>query len=116
MTNENPKISAIGLKDGFEIEVSFTAIKGEFSFPDISGNAANDQKDDWARILLGMMLDPTLYSVVPKIPPFGSVERAETVLRSFFNSTEDLQIQYQNCQPAPIDDDADALSEADPIY
>lgn len=116
MTNENPKISALGLKDGFEIEVSFTAIKGEFSFPDISGNAPSDQKDDWARILLGMMLDPTLYSVAPKIPPFGSIERVETVLRSFFNSTEELQIQYQNCEPTPIEDDVDASSEDDLIY
>lgn len=116
MTNENPKISAIDLKDGFEIEVSFTAIKGEFSFPDISGNAPSDKKDDWTKILLAMMLDPNLYSEVPRIPPFGSIERVETVLRIFFNGSEDLQIQYQNCEPTPTEDDVDASSEGDLVY
>ncbi len=100
---EQSKITAIGIKDGFEVIVSFETYSGSFWLPQIRSEAPDETFEMWTRFFFEKSIDPNLYSVVPRIPPFGSVERVETMLSRFFGVNDEGKInatvKYENCEP-----------------
>lgn len=118
MTKE-PTITAQGVKDEYPVTVKFVAVDGTFNFPEIESIFVPGKLIAmWKKKLFDMAVDPNLYSVVPRIPPFGSVERVETMLSRFFGVNDEGKInatvKYENCEP--YQDEEELNEQTDMVY